>query len=266
MTDTAPWGRYAELRPADLDRIVAAAPIAYVPWGALEWHGSHLPFGLEGIAAEALAERVVQRTGGVLLPPTWWAITTLPHRFSLSIQSEVIQALWDGVFAELARAGFHMVVVISGHYAEGHELVLIDAAEHAMAQHGLLVLAIPPLALVDETMLDHAAHWETALMLALRPKLVDLTALAPAPLDPSTSAVLGEVVALMQLAGFDLIVVETAGTGQSDSEIADLADVPVYVMTGEYGAPSQLEKIDMLDYAEFVVLNKFEKGGAEDAL
>ncbi len=82
----------------------------------------------------------------------------------------------------------------------------------------------------------------------------------------ATSAVLKDVIGLLQLAGFDLIVVETAGIGQSDSEIADAVDIPVYVMTSEYGAPSQLEKIDMLDFAEVIVINKFEKRGGEDAL
>jgi len=191
-----PWGRYAELRPGQLAALVEAAPIAYVPWGALEWHGPHLPFGLDGITAEGVAERVVRRTGGVLLPTTWWPITALPHRFSLSIRSDVIQSLWDGIFAELARAGFRVAVLLSGHYAQGHELVLMDAAEHAMAEHGLLVLAVPPLALVDEEMLDHAAHWETAQLLALRPRLVDLDALsAVAPggaLLPALTAVLGD--------------------------------------------------------------------------
>jgi creatinine amidohydrolase len=158
----------------------------------LEWHGPHLPFGVDGFTAEAVAERAVQRTGGVLLPTTWWPITALPHRFSLSIPSDTLQALWDGIFTELARAGFRVVVVLSGHYAHGHELVLMDAAEHAIARSGLLVLAVPPLALVDEAMLDHAARWETAQMLALRPRLVDLDALSDAPLHPSTSAVLGE--------------------------------------------------------------------------
>ena len=66
--------------------------------------------------------------------------------------------------------------------------------------------------------------------------------------------------------GYDLVIVETAGIGQSDSEIVDLVDFPMYVMTSDFGAPSQLEKIDMLDYAELVVLNKFDKRGAEDAL
>jgi methylmalonyl-CoA mutase len=82
----------------------------------------------------------------------------------------------------------------------------------------------------------------------------------------ATSAVLADTVQLLKLAGFDLIVVETAGIGQSDSEIVDLVDLSMYVMTADYGAASQLEKIDMLDFADFIALNKFEKRGAEDAL
>ncbi len=82
----------------------------------------------------------------------------------------------------------------------------------------------------------------------------------------ATSAVLKDVIALLQLAGFDLIIVETAGIGQSDTEVVDLVDQSLYVMTSEYGAASQLEKIDMLDFADAIVLNKFEKRGAQDAL
>lgn len=189
--NTVAWGRYTELRPNEIEAIVQAAPTAFLPWGALEWHGPHLPFGVDGFTAEAICERVARRTGGVLLPTTWWPITALPHRFSLSIPSDVVQALWGAIFNELARAGFALVVVVSGHYAQGHELVLMDAAEAAMARHNLLVLALPPLALVDEDMLDHAAHWETAQMLALRPRLVDLAALHVGKPQPATTAVLG---------------------------------------------------------------------------
>ncbi len=71
---------------------------------------------------------------------------------------------------------------------------------------------------------------------------------------------------VLQAAGFDLILIETAGIGQSDSEIVDLVDLSLYVMTPEFGAPSQLEKIDMLDLADLVVLNKCDKQGARDAL
>ncbi len=82
----------------------------------------------------------------------------------------------------------------------------------------------------------------------------------------ATSAVLADTIQLLKSAGFDLIVVETAGIGQSDTEIVDLVDLSMYVMTADYGAASQLEKIDMLDFADFIALNKFEKRGAEDAL
>ena len=82
----------------------------------------------------------------------------------------------------------------------------------------------------------------------------------------ATSAVLKDVIGLYRLAGFDLIVVETAGIGQSDTEIVDLVDLSLYVMTSEYGAASQLEKIDMLDFADMIVLNKSEKRGAADSL
>lgn len=73
-------------------------------------------------------------------------------------------------------------------------------------------------------------------------------------------------VQILKSAGFDLIVLETSGIGQSDTEIVDHSDVSLYVMTPEYGAASQLEKIDMLDFADVIAINKFDKRGAEDAL
>jgi len=80
------------------------------------------------------------------------------------------------------------------------------------------------------------------------------------------STAVRDAVRVLQAAGFDLILVETAGIGQSDSEIVDLVDLSLYVMTPEFGAPSQLEKIDMLDLADLVVLNKSDRQGARDAL
>jgi methylmalonyl-CoA mutase len=71
---------------------------------------------------------------------------------------------------------------------------------------------------------------------------------------------------IVQAAGFDLIILETSGIGQSDTEIIDHSDVSLYVMTPEYGAATQLEKIDMLDFADLIALNKFDKRGALDAL
>lgn len=82
----------------------------------------------------------------------------------------------------------------------------------------------------------------------------------------ATSAMLADAVRFLKYAGFDLIILETAGIGQSDTEVVDLVDFSVYVMTSDFGAASQLEKIDMLDFADIVAINKFEKRGAKDAL
>ncbi|WP_214105630.1 fused isobutyryl-CoA mutase/GTPase IcmF [Acrocarpospora catenulata] len=77
---------------------------------------------------------------------------------------------------------------------------------------------------------------------------------------------LGDVIAACRAAGHDLVIVETPGIGQGDAAIVPYADVSLYVMTPEFGAASQLEKIDMLDFADVVAINKFERRGAEDAL
>ncbi|MGD2184765.1 MAG: methylmalonyl-CoA mutase family protein [Desulfobacterales bacterium] len=79
-------------------------------------------------------------------------------------------------------------------------------------------------------------------------------------------AVLKEAIEVTQAAGYNLIIAETAGIGQGDSSITDLVDLSIYVMTSEFGAATQLEKIDMLDFADLVVINKFEKRGGEDAV
>ncbi|MES2784405.1 MAG: fused isobutyryl-CoA mutase/GTPase IcmF, partial [Pseudomonadota bacterium] len=95
---------------------------------------------------------------------------------------------------------------------------------------------------------------------------VFMRSLATRDFGSEISAALPDVVSACKAAGFDLIIVETSGIGQGDAAIVPLVDVPVYVMTPEFGAASQLEKIDMLDFAEFVAINKFDRKGAADAL
>ena len=75
-----------------------------------------------------------------------------------------------------------------------------------------------------------------------------------------------EAIRIFKASGFDLILVETSGIGQGSSAIADISDISLYVMTPEYGAASQLEKIDMLDFADVVAINKFDRRGGDDAL
>ncbi len=102
--------------------------------------------------------------------------------------------------------------------------------------------------------------------LSLFPERSFMRSLATRSAHRSVSDALFGAIDLMRAAGFDLILLETSGIGQSDSEVIEYADATLYVMTAEFGAPTQLEKIAMLDYADLVALNKADKPGSEDAL
>ncbi len=102
-------------------------------------------------------------------------------------------------------------------------------------------------------------------MNAIQNKRVYMRSIATRRYNVEVPDVLPDALLVLKAAGFDMIIVETAGIGQGNSSIIDNADISMYVMTSEFGAASQLEKIDMLDYADIVVINKFEKQGSDDA-
>ena len=103
-------------------------------------------------------------------------------------------------------------------------------------------------------------------MNAINNSRVFMRSLATRQSNLALSSYVKEAVQVLKAAGYDLIILETSGIGQSDTEILDHSDVSLYVMTPEYGAATQLEKIDMLDFADVIALNKFDKRGALDAL
>jgi putative protein kinase ArgK-like GTPase of G3E family len=88
-----------------------------------------------------------------------------------------------------------------------------------------------------------------------------MRSLATRDFGSEISQALPDCIAACQAAGFDLVICETSGIGQGDAAIVPLVDIPMYVMTPEFGAASQLEKIDMLDFAQFVAINKFDRKG-----
>ncbi len=95
---------------------------------------------------------------------------------------------------------------------------------------------------------------------------VFMRSMATRTANASISKAIKDAILILKAAGYDMIIIETSGIGQSGSEIVDIADLFLYVMTPEYGAATQLEKIDMLDYANIIAINKFDKRGAADAL
>ncbi|PDV98478.1 creatininase family protein [Candidatus Chloroploca asiatica] len=191
MAEKPPWGRYNQLLPTQLAAIRAAIPVIYLPWGSLMWHGPHLPFGLDTLVIEAMAERAVQRTGGVLLPTMNWASDGIPHPDNVTFNPTTLNLVLDDLLAQLAATGWRVIVLLNGHYGYSHDQFMMEAAQRALHQHQVLVLAITPLTMVDEAMLDHGGLWGTSLLLALRPDLVDLETLGNQPLQPETSGVVG---------------------------------------------------------------------------
>ena len=103
-------------------------------------------------------------------------------------------------------------------------------------------------------------------MNAINNSRVYMRSLATRQSNLALSAHVNEAIQVLKAASYDLIILETSGIGQSDTEITDHSDVSLYVMTPEYGAATQLEKIDMLDFADIIAINKFDKRGALDAL
>ncbi|MCH8908816.1 MAG: methylmalonyl-CoA mutase family protein, partial [Candidatus Heimdallarchaeota archaeon] len=109
--------------------------------------------------------------------------------------------------------------------------------------------------LADRIRMNSLTHSDRVYMRSLATRRANL----------ATSAAIKDAVDACRIANYDLIIVETSGIGQSDSEIIDISDLSVYVMTSEYGAATQLEKIDMIDYADIIAINKFERKGSLDA-
>jgi methylmalonyl-CoA mutase len=187
----------------------------------------------------------------------------------------MLSAIEEGKLAdpELARlrkewslAGKHTPVLgMTGTGGAGKSSVvdeLLLRFLHAFPHMRIAVLAVDP----TRRRSGGALLGDRIRMNALRSHRVYMRSMATRRQHAATNEVLHDCINFLKSQPYDLVIVETAGIGQSDSEIVDLVDFPVYVMTSDYGAASQLEKIDMLDFAELVVLNKFDKRGAEDAL
>ena len=223
--------------------------------------------GLQGMITD-----LVSRTQSARLA------TEMPAKVSrtdhLSV-AQMLSALEDGIIPEAKLdtlrkewqvvAGSVPVIGITGTGGAGKSSVtdeLLSRFSQYFPEMNIAILAVDP----TRRRTGGALLGDRIRMNSLRSDKMFMRSMATRRQHLSTSAMLGDAVQFLKSAAFDLIIVETAGIGQSDSEIVDLVDLPMYIMTSEYGAASQLEKIDMLDFAELIVLNKFDKRGADDAL
>lgn len=185
--ENKPNGRMEEMTPDELETVLAEAPAAFVPLGTFEHHGWHLPVCFDGIKAHALCERVAKQTGGAVLP-TFFCGTGGGHvgyKWTLILPEAQIVPLIEATLDHLARQGFKVVVLLTGHYAGEQVAMVHRLAQQAQGRHphvrfiGLTEPEVTTAEPGDRASGDHAAKYETSIALALNPHWVHLDQLTP---------------------------------------------------------------------------------------
>ncbi len=169
MSATPVWGRAIELLVCQQQQIAARTPVCWLPWATYATYGNHLPFGTPGFITTAIVERAAQRVGGVVYPVLWR---------DRDLDINLFRQMLTARLAMVAGQEFQIAVVVGLPETATDDLAVMEVAESAQHQHRLVVLAVSPFELVDEKMQDHGALWETSLMLAIRPDLVDVNQIA----------------------------------------------------------------------------------------
>lgn len=182
---------YADLLPAEFERRLADCPVAYVPFGSLEWHSYHMPFGVDTYKAQAIVERVARRYGGIVVPGVPWGSMHGSWRTGThpGLSQAVRDAFYAEVFGGLVEVGFKVIVGVSGHWT---------SKQTASIRHALEVISRDGRATGFATFdgadpydgfdpdpslgMDHAGKWETSIFMHLFPDLVRLERLQDADL------------------------------------------------------------------------------------
>ena len=188
------WGLYEQLMPAEIEAIHSHHPIAYLPWGALEYHGKHAAIGLDGLKAHALCIELARAAGGLVLPPVYVAANTIKEvkdlnhrRHSLNFREETLRLLAREHLEQLADENFRVVFLLAGHVGQPHYDILKDEAQKFnAAQSATRVITTSETDLVspDLVRVNHAALGEISFLMHSHPACVDLTRL-PADREPT---------------------------------------------------------------------------------
>ena len=173
-------------------------PLAYLPVGSLEWHGEHLALGNDGVKIEELCKRAALRGGGIVLPCIYLGVTgmvrwgvryQLGNRGVFAVEPWLLRHVLEAQLRCLDVMGFHGAMVITGHDPQEQVMLVKQVAAEFRPTRALRALGASDLDLGDEV--DHAAKWETSILMALRPELVDMSRL-PADLKQKLEGVGGE--------------------------------------------------------------------------
>lgn len=199
MSDTAPenavpWGCYERLLPREIEAITSARSIAYLPWGALEYHGHHAATGLDGLKAHGLCKALAAAEGGLVLPPVYVAANTIKvapdldfPRHSLDFTESTLSLLAREHFDQLADEAFRVVFTLCGHVGQPHYDLIKAEAVAANERHTdthFIATSETDLVSPDLFIVNHAALGEIALLMATDPDCVKLDRL-PQDREPS---------------------------------------------------------------------------------
>lgn len=167
--------RYEEMLPHELSAAIKERPVAYVPYGSLEWHGKHLPYGVDAFKAHALCVRAAEKFGGVVLPATYWNPPGPAMYGSYQgAPAAAMEQVFISVFRSLASLGFKVIVGVAGHDVP-EELAPLQKAAQAVTVEGSTYGAATYEFMPGDPWSDHAAAYETSLMMVFKPDLVSMS-------------------------------------------------------------------------------------------
>lgn len=192
------WGFYSDLRPAEIDAIREAAPIAFLPWGALEWHCTHAPIGLDSVKAEGLCAAIAERSGGVVLPALPMGVNTIkpfkgfPH--SIDVPASVATQVAETFCSQLADEKFRVVILFTGHYPPEQIDALEAGAQRAREAFPDVRFEVwSDLIFLEKAFqADHAGATETSFQMHFVPGSVDLAALPDRTVTLDGDGIMGD--------------------------------------------------------------------------
>lgn len=176
---------YEFVRPEQMAKVLKEAPIVFVPVGCMEFHGPHLPLGVDMLTTDAICHRTAQITGGVVLPPLWIASGVLPLPHGIVMGLDVLRSVIRPTLEQLAEGGFKTIVVFSGHGALDHLHVLREETDRVMEKfpdvNALTTVWNELNTDLEGDIHDHGAKVETSYLMEFHGNTVDLTKLEDDP-------------------------------------------------------------------------------------